>query len=164
MLLELRIRNVAVIDAVALPLGAGLNVLTGETGAGKSLIIVALSLLLGERATTDRIRSGADRASVEGVFELPAGHALFTDLDARGIEVEQDGDSTVVLKREVTANGRSRAWINGSPVTAAVLSEIGAQLVSVHGQHESRALVDTAHQRDLLDAYAQAWREAVEPH
>lgn len=156
MLLELRIRNVAVIDAVALPLGAGLNVLTGETGAGKSLIIGALSLLLGERATTDRIRSGADRASVEGVFELPAGHALFTDLDARGIEVEQDGGSTVVLKREVSANGRSRAWINGSPVTAAVLSEIGAQLVSVHGQHESRALVDTAHQRDLLDAYAQA--------
>ncbi|WP_337170486.1 DNA repair protein RecN [Gemmatimonas aurantiaca] len=156
MLVELRIRNVAVIDTVALPLGAGLNVLTGETGAGKSLIIGALGMLLGERATSDRIRAGAERASVEGIFELPAGHALFADLDARGIEVDQGGSATIVLKREVSANGRSRAWINGSPVTAAVLSDVGAQLVSVHGQHESRALVDTEHQRDMLDEYVQA--------
>ncbi|BAH38906.1 MAG TPA: DNA repair protein RecN [Gemmatimonas aurantiaca] len=154
MLVELRIRNVAVIDTVVLPLAAGLNVLTGETGAGKSLIIGALGMLLGERATSDRIRTGADRATVEGVFELPPSHPLFMLLDERGIDV---GDEhTLVLKREVGANGRSRAWINGSPVTAGALSEIGSQLVSVHGQHESRALVDADHQRDLLDAYVQA--------
>lgn len=153
MLVELRIRNVAVIDTVVLPLAAGLNVLTGETGAGKSLIIGALGMLLGERATSDRIRTGADRATVEGVFELSASHPLLAQLDERGIEV---GDEhTLVLKREVGANGRSRAWINGSPVTAGALSEIGSQLVSVHGQHESRALVDSDHQRDLLDAYVQ---------
>ncbi|HEY0930074.1 MAG TPA: DNA repair protein RecN [Gemmatimonas sp.] len=153
MLVELRIRNVAVIDTVALPLAVGLNVLTGETGAGKSIIIGALGMLLGERVTSDRIRAGADRATVEGVFELAAGHALFTMLDERGIEVGEE--HTLVLKREVSTGGRSRAWINGSPVTASALAEIGAQLVSVHGQHESRALVDADHQRDVLDEYVQ---------
>ena len=153
MLVELRIRNVAVIDTVALPLGAGLNVLTGETGAGKSLIVGALGLLLGERAAADRVRNGAERASVEGVFVIPAGSALRTLLDERGIETDDD---LLVLKREVGVNGRSRAWINASAVTAAVLAEIGAQLVSVHGQHDSRQLLEPEHQRDLLDAFVGA--------
>ena len=153
MLVELRIRNVAVIDTVSLPLAGGLNVLTGETGAGKSLIIGALGMLLGERAAADRVRAGAERATVEGVFDvrgMPALHAL---LDARGVDADDD---LLVLKREVGANGRSRAWINGSTVTAAVLAEVGSRLVSVHGQHDSRQLVDADHQRDVLDAYVQA--------
>jgi DNA repair protein RecN (Recombination protein N) len=153
LLVELRIRNVAVIDTVSLPLAAGLNVLTGETGAGKSLIIGALGMLLGERAAADRVRSGSDKATVEGVFDMRARPDLRLLLDERGIESDDD---LVVLKREVGANGRSRAWINGSPVTAAVLAEVGSRLVSVHGQHDSRQLVDGEHQRDLLDAYVHA--------
>ncbi len=153
MLVELRIRNVAVIDTVALPLAAGLNVLTGETGAGKSLIVGALGMLLGERAATDRVRSGADKATVEGVFEPGSMPALRAMLDERGIDADEE---TLVLKREIGSNGRSRAWINGSPVTAAVLAEVGARLVSVLGQHDSRQLVDPEHQRDVLDAFTGA--------
>lgn len=152
MLLELRIRNVAVIDTVALPLSAGLNVLTGETGAGKSLIIGSLGMLLGERTATDRIRPGAERATVEGVFDIANRTALRAQLDERGIECDDD---VLILKREVVAAGRSRAWINGAPVSAGVLAEIGALLVSVHGQHESRQLLESDAQRDVLDAYAQ---------
>lgn len=159
MLVELRIQNVAVIDNVSLPLAAGLNVLTGETGAGKSLIVGALGMLLGERATADRIRATADKSAVEGVFDLhrPDNESLHTvvreSLDARGIDT---GDELLILKREVSTNGRSRAWINGSPVTATVLAEIGALLVSVHGQHDSRQLLEPEHQRDILDAFANA--------
>jgi DNA repair protein RecN (Recombination protein N) len=153
MLVELRIRNVAVIDTVSLPLASGLNVLTGETGAGKSIIIGALGMLLGERAASDRVRPGAERATVEGVFDIRERPALRAALDERGIDAEDD---LLVLKREVLATGRSRAWINGSPVSAGILSDIGSHLVSVHGQHESRQLVDPDHQRDVLDAYARA--------
>jgi DNA repair protein RecN (Recombination protein N) len=153
MLVELRIRNVAVIDTVVLPLATGLNVLTGETGAGKSLIVGALGMLLGERAATDRIRSGADKATVEGVFEPGAMPSLRAMLDERGIDAD---DETIVLKREIGTNGRSRAWINGSPVTATVLADVGARLVSVLGQHDSRQLGDVEHQRDVLDAFASA--------
>ncbi len=154
MLVELRIRNVAVIDTVALPLAAGLNVLTGETGAGKSLIVGALGMLLGERAATDRVRGGADKATVEGVFEPGAMPALRAMLDERGIDAD---DETLVLKREIGSNGRSRAWINGSPVTAAVLADVGARLVGVLGQHDARQLVDAEHQRDVLDAFTAAF-------
>lgn len=159
MLIELRIRNLAVIDSVRLPLERGLNVLTGETGAGKSLIVGALSFLLGERAASDRVRSGADRASVEGVFELSGDAAVLQLLDERGIDVD---DNQLVLKREVAASGRSRAWINGSAVTAGTLAEIGNWLVSIHGQHESRQLLDGDAQRDLLDQYADAVSVATE--
>ena len=153
MLVELRIRNVAVIDTVSLPLAGGLNVLTGETGAGKSLIIGALGMLLGERTAADRVRAGAERATVEGVFDLRGLPAVRVLLDERGVEADDD---LLVLKREVGANGRSRAWINGSAVTASVLADVGARLVSVHGQHDSRQLVDADHQREVLDAYVQA--------
>ncbi len=160
MLVELRIRNVAVIDAVTLPLASGLNVLTGETGAGKSLIVGSLGMLLGERAAADRVRSGAEKATVEGVFDASRLPALRALLDERGIDVDDDH---IVLKREIGSNGRSRAWINGSTVTATTLAEVGVQLVSVHGQHDSRQLIDGEHQRDLLDAFvgAQAVRDSV---
>lgn len=153
MLIELRLRNVAVIDAVTLPLVEGLNVLTGETGAGKSLIVGALGMLLGERAASDRVRSGTEKATVEGVFELRNNGALRTLLDARGIDAD---DELLVLKREIGANGRSRAWINGSTVTASTLAEVGTLLVSVHGQHDSRQLLDAENQRDTLDAFVSA--------
>jgi DNA repair protein RecN (Recombination protein N) len=151
MLCELRIRNFAVIERLSLRLGPGLNVLTGETGAGKSIIVGALSLLLGERASADVVRAGADRASIEGVFETGGREEVLRLLDERGIEVE---DGTLVLKREVAAEGRSRAWINGSPVTASLLAELGRLLVDLHGQHEHQTLLRRDEQRAILDAYA----------
>src|SRR3954465_5784439 len=110
MLTELRVKNFAIIESLTLPLAAGFNVLSGETGAGKSIIVGALGLLLGERANADVIRTGAERATVEGVFDIADCPEIQSLLDERGIDVDE---SVVVLKREVTA-GRARAWINGT--------------------------------------------------
>jgi len=151
MLTELRIRNFALIDQLSVRLGPGLNVLTGETGAGKSIIVGALSLLLGERASSDVVRSGENRASVEGVFEVDGREDLARLLDERGIDADE---GTIVLKREVAAEGRSRAWVNGSPATAGLLGEIGRMLVDLHGQHEHQTLLRRDEQRAILDAYA----------
>ena len=158
MLTELRIRNLAIIDQLTLSLAPGFNVLSGETGAGKSIIVGALGLLLGERADSDVVRVGADKASVEGDFEIGEGPALRALLDERGIDASE---GVLALKREVAATGRGRAWVNGSTVTAHVLAEIGAQLVSLHGQHESRALLDDDSQRAILDDFGDATVQAV---
>lgn len=158
MLTELRIRNFAIIESLSLPLGPGFNVLTGETGAGKSIIVGALGLLLGERGTADLVRTGADRATVEGVFDVGSHEGARTMLDERGIEMD---DALVVLKREVSSGGRSRAWINASPVTATVLAEVGRVLVDLHGQHEAQSLLQADAQRAVLDAFADAVREAA---
>ena len=157
MLTELRIRNLAIIDGVTLPLSSGFNVLSGETGAGKSIIVGALGLLIGERASSDLVRTGADKATVEGVFDVSDRRDLLEDLDARGIE----SDGTLVLKREVPAGagGRARAWVNGSPVTASLLAEIGRALVNVHGQHEAQALLEPEAQLRILDAFGEAAAE-----
>lgn len=159
MLTELVVRGLAVIEEARLELGAGLNVLTGETGAGKSMLVDALSLLLGERATADLVRPGASRAVVEGVFELKAsvfrtgGSSPVGLLEDMGIDAEE---GRLILKREVQVAGRSRAWINGSPVTAGVLAEVGRLLVDLHGQHETQSLVRPDAQRAMLDAFAGA--------
>ena len=157
MLTELRIRNFAIIESVTLPLAEGFNVLSGETGAGKSIIVGALGLLLGERASADLIRSGAEKATVEGVFDVANVRGIGRLADERGIEVEDD---TLVLKREIAANGRGRAWINGAPVTATVLAEIGRQLVNLHGQHDAQTLLDGESQRRILDAFGGAEAQA----
>src|SRR6478609_8720675 len=157
MLTELRIKNFAIIESLTLPLAPGFNVLSGETGAGKSIIVGALGLLLGERASGDLIRTGADRAVVEGVFDI-AGHATAASiLDERGVDVEND---TVVLRREVSGNGRARAWVNGTTVTAGVLAEIGRLLVNLHGQHEAQTLLGGDSQRRILDAFGGAVAQA----
>jgi DNA repair protein RecN (Recombination protein N) len=153
MLTELRIKNFAIIEALALPLARGFNVLSGETGAGKSIIVGALGLLLGERASTDLIRTGADRATVEGAFDVTGRDDLAALLDERGLEVDEH---TVVLKREIGSGGRTRAWANGTPVTAGVLAEIGRLLVNLHGQHEAQTLLDGESQRRILDAFGGA--------
>src|SRR5215472_17099041 len=114
MLTELRIKNVAIIESLTLPLAPGFNALSGETGAGKSIIVGALGLLLGERSSPEMIRTGADRATVEGVFDTSERPDVIALLDERGIDAE---DGQVVLKRELSAAGRTRAWINGSAVT-----------------------------------------------
>ena len=157
MLTELRIRNFAIIESVTLPLGKGFNVLSGETGAGKSIIVGALGLLLGERASADLIRSGADKASVEGVFDVGDMASIAELADARGIDVEED---TLVLKREISSNGRGRAWINGATVTATVLAELGRHLVNLHGQHDAQTLLDGESQRSILDAFGAALTQA----
>jgi DNA repair protein RecN (Recombination protein N) len=151
MLSELRIRNFALIDQLTLRLEGGLNVLTGETGAGKSIVVGALSLLLGERASSDVVRTGADRASVEGVFEVGGRADVAKWLEERGFEADDD---LLVLKREVAVEGRNRVWINASPATAALLGDLGGLLVSLHGQHEHQTLLRRDEQRAILDAFA----------
>ena len=160
MLTELRVRDLAVIADVTLPLQPGFNVLTGETGAGKSMLVDALALLLGERASSDVVRPGATKAVVEGVFELtPAAlDRLLPSLTALGVE---GSDGVLVVKREVHGEGKSRAWVNGSPTTVGVLAQLGALLVDLHGQHETQSLLRADAQRDILDAYAAATVEAV---
>ena len=153
MLTELRIRNLAVIESVTLPLAPGFNVLSGETGAGKSIIVGALGLLLGERGSADVVRAGADRAVVEGIFDGSGHRGLEQLLEERGIESE---DGLLVLRREVAAGGKSRAWINDVTVTTGALASVGRLLVNLHGQHESQALLNEDAQRDVLDALAGA--------
>jgi DNA repair protein RecN (Recombination protein N) len=153
-LTELRIRNFAIIDALTLPLAPGFNVLTGETGAGKSIIVGALGFLLGERGTADLIRTGAEKASVEGIFDASGDRELIALLDARGVDV--DDPTTIVLRREIVSSGRTRAWINSATTTAAVLAEVGRALVSLHGQHEAQTLLDEESQRAILDAFGSA--------
>src|SRR4051812_13295313 len=156
MLTELRIKNFAIIESLTLPLARGFNVLSGETGAGKSIIVGALGLLLGERANADVIRTGADKASVEGEFDVSDRPEIRAALDERGIDVEE---SVVVLKREV-ASGRARAWINGTSVNAGILADVGRLLVNLHGQHEAQTLLDPEAQRRILDAFAGAAEQA----
>jgi DNA repair protein RecN (Recombination protein N) len=157
MLAELRVRDLAVIADARLELGGGLNVLTGETGAGKSLLVDALALLLGERAESELVRAGTDRAVVEGAFEVGGRDALRTALEPLGVEPE---DGRLILKREVQAAGRSRAWVNGSPVTVGVLAAVGRLLVDLHGQHETQSLLRPDAQRAILDAFGDAEAEA----
>ena len=160
MLTELRVRDLAVIADVTLPFQPGLNVLTGETGAGKSMVVDALALLLGERASGDIVRPGAEKSIVEGAFEFGAAvhRHLLSPFAALGVDLEE---GRLVLKREVLREGKSRAWVNGSPVTIGVLSEIGSLLVDLHGQHETQSLLRPDAQRDMLDAYADADVERV---
>jgi DNA repair protein RecN (Recombination protein N) len=160
MLTELRIRNFAIIESLTLPLARGFNVLSGETGAGKSIIVGALGLLLGERASADLIRTGADRATVEGVFDVADRPEIAALLDERGIDAEE---SLVVLKREIAA-GRARAWVNGTTVSAGILAEVGRLLVNLHGQHEAQTLLDADSQRRILDAFAGATEVAAQVH
>lgn len=154
-LVTLRVRDLATIADVTLELGPGLNVLTGETGAGKSMLVDALALLIGDRADRAAIRPGAAKAVVEGVVEsIPERTRL--KLDESGIDVVD----SLVIRREVTAEGRSRAWINGSPTTIGVLATIGESLVDLHGQHQTLQLLDADSQRVLLDGFAHAEAEA----
>jgi DNA repair protein RecN (Recombination protein N) len=153
MLIELRIRDFAVLDDLTLHLGPGLNALTGETGAGKSIIVGALSLLLGERAQSEDVRTGAERAVVEGVFDVGSRPDVLARLDSMGLEPEE---GLLILRREVHAQGRNRAWVNGSPATATTVGDLGTMLVDLHGQHEHQTLLRRAEQRHILDAYARA--------
>jgi DNA repair protein RecN (Recombination protein N) len=152
---ELRIRDLVTIADVTLELGPGLNVLTGETGAGKSMLVDAVGLLLGARADSAMVRPGARRTILEGAFQVDDA-VLRRRLVAQGLDAEE---GQVVIRREIGVDGRSKAWINGSPTTISVLGRIGAVLVDLHGQHETQSLLHAEAQRDILDAYAGAGPE-----
>lgn len=153
MLAELRVRDLAVIADVTLKLTPGLNVLSGETGAGKSMLVDALALLLGERASGDVVRPGAEKTVVEGAFELSRAPGVRPIAEDLGVDLAED---TLVVRREIYPEGRSRAWVNGSPTTVGVLAQLGAALVDLHGQHETQSLVRGEAQAEILDAFAGA--------
>src|SRR2546429_5571049 len=153
MLRELRIRNFAVIESVAVEFRPGLNVLTGETGAGKSMLIDAILLVLGARAQTDVIRSDADAATVEAVFAVEPPCAVAATLAEAGLAPD---DGVLVARRELSRSGRHRAFVNDAAVTVALLERLGDHLVEVHGQHEHQRLLEPARQLELLDRFADA--------
>ncbi|MDP9263732.1 MAG: DNA repair protein RecN [Acidobacteriota bacterium] len=156
MLLELRVENYAVIDQVALEFGPGLNLLTGETGAGKSILIDALSLLLGEKSSAEMVRHGAEKAVVTAVFE--GGDAAATVLEANGLDA---ADGQLILRREIAAGGKGRVFVNNQPATVAVLKLLAPRLASIHAQNESILAFDAAARVDLLDAFAGISTEAI---
>lgn len=153
MLVELTIRNFAVIRDTRIEFGDGMNALTGETGAGKSIVLDALGAVLGARTSSDFVRTGEDRAYVEAIFDARVDVGAVKDLlSEHGIELEPD--EPVVLARDISAGGRSTARVNGRALTAAALTQIGERLVDIHGQSEHLSLLRPAAQLDLLDRYA----------
>jgi DNA repair protein RecN (Recombination protein N) len=149
MLVELMVENYAVIERLRIRFHDGLNVLTGETGSGKSIVVDALGLLFGGRASADMLRSGSDRGRIAGIFDTPTSAAAV--LEAAGIEPE---DGELLIEREILANGKSRAFVANRPVTAALLRELSRHLGDIHGQHDQQLLVSTDAQLDILDAFA----------
>ncbi|MFA0750074.1 MAG: hypothetical protein SLRJCFUN_000477 [Candidatus Fervidibacter sp.] len=150
MLTELLIKNLAIIDEVQVTLQPGFNVLTGETGAGKSIIIHALSFLVGERGDPDLIRTGADALLVEAVFDLRTAPQVRASIGELGFELEDD---TLILTRELNRSGRSRCRVNGRAATVSMLKQIGKALLDIHGQHEHQSLLDATNHLAFLDAF-----------
>ena len=167
MLRQLAIKDVVLVDRLELEFEPGLGVLTGETGAGKSILLDALGLALGARADTGLVRAGQETAAVSAELEMPAGHAVHALLAEQGIEVEPG--EMLVLRRTLKSDGGSRAFAGGAPVSAAVLRDIAAVSVEIHGQHDDRGLLNPKGHRQLLDAFAKidpapvaaAWAEVT---
>jgi DNA repair protein RecN (Recombination protein N) len=160
-LTELRLENYAVIDNLVVEFGHGLNLLTGETGAGKSILIDALALLLGEKASIDVIRGGADRAVISAVFEADgtSKNALTEILEANGLDDSEDG--SVILRREISASGKGRVFVNNQPATVAVLRQLAPYLAIIHAQNESILSFDGPARLELLDTFSGSQLEAV---
>jgi len=152
-LVELAVENYAVIEKARVRFHPGLNLLTGETGSGKSIVVDALGLLLGGRASPEMIRTGAARARVSGIFEVAESPALAKLLEDAGIEIE---DREVLVEREIQAGGKSRAFVGNRPATAALLKDLAVHLADIHGQHDQQQLFSPAIQCDMLDAFAGA--------
>src|SRR2546423_779195 len=153
MLLELTVENYAVVEKIRVRFHRGLNLLTGETGSGKSIVVDALALLLGGRASAEMVRSGAERARIAGIFEVEA--SALPD----GIDPE---DGELILEREILPNGKSRAFAGGRPVTAALLKEVARSLGDIHGQHDQQQLFSPGVQREMLDGFAGAGDKLTE--
>jgi DNA repair protein RecN (Recombination protein N) len=160
-LVELRLENYAVIDNAAVEFASGLNLLTGETGAGKSILIDALALLLGEKASSDVIRTGAERAVVSAVFECGgvAGNAIEKVLEHNGLDESEDG--SLIVRREIAAGGKGRVFVNNQAATVAVLRQLAPHLATIHAQNESILAFDAPARLGLLDGFAGAQIEPV---
>src|SRR5579863_8584023 len=161
-LAELRLENYAVIDNLAVEFAAGLNLLTGETGAGKSILIDALALLLGEKASTDVIRTSAERAVLSAVFEVNEGteKTVAKILHSNGID-PNDEDDSIILRREIAVGGKGRVFVNNQPATVSVLRQLAPYLATIHAQNESLVSFDAAARLDLLDAFAGTQLDAI---
>jgi len=153
MLLELTVENYAVVEKVRVRFHRGLNLLTGETGSGKSIVVDALALLLGGRAAAEMVRTGAERARIAGIFEVEAKGL------PEGVEPE---DGELIIEREILPNGKSRAFAGGRPVTAALLKELARSLGDIHGQHDQQQLFSGSVQREMLDGFADAGEPLTE--
>ncbi|HLN02192.1 MAG TPA: DNA repair protein RecN [Bryobacteraceae bacterium] len=153
MLVELTVENYAVVDRLRVRFHTGLNLLTGETGSGKSIVVDALGLLLGGRASGEMIRSGEDRARVAGIFEVRDDRAVRAALDQAGVDIE---DGELLIEREVLGGGKSRAFVANRPATAALLRELAPHLGDIHGQHDQQLLFQADTQREMLDNFAGA--------
>ena len=173
-LVELVVENYAVVERVRVQFHRGLNLLTGETGSGKSIVVDALGLLFGGRSSPDTVRSGAAKARISGIFEIPKDPALHALLEQAGVEIE---DGELLIEREVLAGGKSRAFVGSRPATVTLLRDIAPYLGDIHGQHDQQQLFSTDAQLSLLDAYAgaqdllarvgelyRAWRETELAH
>lgn len=158
MLVQLSIRDIVLIERLDLAFETGLSVLTGETGAGKSILLDSLSLALGGRGDGSLVRHGEDKGQVTAVFDVDNSHAARTLLKGNG--VDDDGD--LIFRRVQSADGRTRAYINDQPVSVQLMRQVGQLLVEIHGQHDDRALIDTNAHRMLLDAFAGLTDEAVD--
>jgi DNA repair protein RecN (Recombination protein N) len=152
-LIELRLENYAVVDNLVVEFAPGLNLLTGETGAGKSILIDALALLLGDKASADVIRSGADKATISAVFEVEGGaeKTVAQILENNGIDQE---DESIILRREIAAGGKGRVFVNNQPATVAVLRQLAPYLATIHAQNESLLSFDASTRLRLLDNFA----------
>ncbi len=160
MLVELRLENYAVVDNLAVEFASGLNLLTGETGAGKSILIDALALLLGDKASADVIRSGAERATISAVFEVEGGaeKTVAAILENNGIDQE---DESIILRREIAAGGKGRVFVNNQPATVAVLRQLAPYLATIHAQNESLFSFDAPTRLRLLDSFANTQLDAT---
>src|SRR6202142_587279 len=158
MLVELTVENYAVVEKIRVRFHRGLNLLTGETGSGKSIVVDALALLLGGRASSETVRTGAERARISGIFEIQLSPALLKLLETAGIEPEED---ELLIEREILPNGKSRAFVGSRPATAALLKDLAPHLGDIHGQHDQQQLFSSAVQREMLDAFAGAPVEPV---
>ena len=156
MLNLLKINNIALIDTLEIEFGEGLNLLTGETGSGKSIIVDSLGALAGERVTSDLIKEGADSAKIEGLFTVERSPATVELLDEAGIEIEEASPIELIVRREISLTGKNRIFVNNQLVTAAFLKRLGPVLVDIHGQGEQTSLFDPSTHLELLDEYARA--------
>ena len=159
MLTELRISNFAVLEQLDLSIVAGFTVLTGETGAGKSLLIDAITLLVGGRASSDQIRFGEEEAQLEAAFHIPPDHPILQKLRGQGILGEED--TQLIVRRVIARSGRNRVYLNGMMTPVHVLEEFGGTLIDIHGQHDQQSLLAASTQLDALDAFGrlQEFRE-----
>ena len=152
MLTTLRIENVVLIETLEIDFRKGLCALTGETGAGKSILLDSLGLAIGARADSGLVRKGTDKAQVSATFEVSQKHPAFAVLEEAGITIEQGED--IILRRSLTSDGRSKAFINDQSVSAGLMRTVGDMLIEIHGQFDTQGLLNPSTHREMLDEYA----------